>query len=320
MWLEKGLAEAYFSLDENYGNTIFTREEVASTLKKPLNDADQIIHRLRKNSALERVEWGKYKIVSPEKWIGIAKTVHEFPQMETVLREIFSRVSPEKIDSLILYGSVARGESTKYSDIDMMIVVKLKDRGRIEKSLKNLPGKINIQLYSWKGIKGTAEVDPLFVVFTEAEAEIIFDVETDYKRAVSLAASNIVKNPKKVFGAHLRDINGVVNSAKKLLEKKKYTQLIAYFLVMAARNLFMIRQAVNDKINPYDIGSGLRELFGGSYSELYRAYTFEKENKNAVKPGRKMLSEAFIKVNELLRQIRTEVKEHEKKKAASKGG
>lgn len=320
MWMEKGLAEAYFNLNDNYGNLLFTREEVAEALKKPLNNTDQIIHKLRENSALERVGWGKYKIVSPEKWIGIAKVTSVHPQLQSVFKEIFSRVSIEKIHSLVLYGSVARGESNKESDIDLMIVTNLKDRPRIERAFEKLPDKINVDIHSKEGIRNLAEETPLFVLFTEAEGEKIFDVGESYRNAASYAAYNIVRNYKKILHKYIKTEEEDIKIAKKLIDKRKKPQLAAYFLVFSTRVLLQIKQILNNKIDPYAASAGMREVLGDSYNELYNAYRFEREDKiGKERPKIKTLKDGFFKVNALLIQVKEGVKEFEKKKAAAKG-
>ncbi len=320
MWLEKGLAEAYFSLDENYGSFAFTRKELADTLKKPLGNSDQIIHRLRDHSALERVGWGKYKIIPPEKWIGIAKISHEFPQIEPVLRDIFSLVSIEKIYSLVLYGSVARGESTKESDIDLLLITNLKDRAWVERALKKLPEKVNVAVHSKEGIRSLAEETPLFMLFTEAESEKIFDTGDRYKDAASYAAFNIGRNYKKILHENVKSEEDTIKTAKKLIDSRKKQQLAAYFLVFSARILLQIKQILNNKIDPYAVSFGIKEVLGDYYDELYNAYRLEREDKTGKEQPRiKTLKEGLLRVSSLLEQVKAGVKEYEKKKAASKG-
>ena len=59
--------------------------------------------------------------------------VQNLPTMEQIVTFITSKISPEKI---ILFGSYARGENKKNSDIDILILIKnLQDERKVTRAL-----------------------------------------------------------------------------------------------------------------------------------------------------------------------------------------
>jgi predicted nucleotidyltransferase len=71
-------------------------------------------------------------------------------------------------NNLLLYGSVARGDSSKNSDVDLLSVVE----SGSEKVVSNC---LNVSLYQYNHILGMAEAGSLFVYHLNKEAKILVD-------------------------------------------------------------------------------------------------------------------------------------------------
>lgn len=318
--MEKSLAQAYSKMERKYGGSAFTREDAVDELGTSLNYTDQIIHRLREKAAMQRVGWGKYRLVDPRKWIGIAGTAEALPQMEGVLSKMLSLVPVQKIHSLILYGSVARGESTKESDIDLILITDRRGRARMEKALEDLPEKVNVLVLSREGVSGLSEEDPLFLLFSESEGDVLFDVDNDYKEAVSEAVWNLAGKPrKKYLGKYLKLAEGFLDTSRKLSEKGKKPQLATYFLVFSARTLLMLEQVLLDRADPYEVSSGLRKILGSNYAKLYSAYRREREEKHEKGAKIKPVKDTLSKVEKLREKIEQEVNQIEEEEEAPEG-
>lgn len=72
------------------------------------------------------------------------------------------------MNNLLLYGSVSRGDSNQYSDIDLLTVSK-------GQSVKKIINNVNISIYNYQKIKEMAESGSLFVYHLNKEGKILLD-------------------------------------------------------------------------------------------------------------------------------------------------
>ncbi len=115
-----GLMDGYFLLHTMYNERPFRIEEASKVLEKPLSATRLDIHRLSKNLALYRLSRGLYTTVDPDKWAGIMVALKRFPGLKPFFEKILPQL--DHIDSILLYGSRVRGDSSEESDYDILIV------------------------------------------------------------------------------------------------------------------------------------------------------------------------------------------------------
>lgn len=154
-WLlfKYGLNE--FSIDELY------KDAERPDFKTPLNI---LLQRLYGKGFLERVSRGRYKVVHPYilflealgyRWRdGIVKDYR--PILEFVVSSIIEHFR-ERLVSIVLFGSLARGAAKKYSDIDLLVIANgipssYSERIKILSNILEGVGEIRYRLWMEKKI------------------------------------------------------------------------------------------------------------------------------------------------------------------------
>ena len=131
MWLPRWLGEAYSRLYVEFGREVFRLEEVRETLGVDGSRARLIAHHLHKRGALlifERSRPRLYRLLSPENLVLLASGRVEkvsVPQERYVqlIYDVFRAVDRlVDLTSFVIYGSVARGEASPTSDLDILVV------------------------------------------------------------------------------------------------------------------------------------------------------------------------------------------------------
>jgi len=115
-----GLVDGYFQLHTTHGESPFTIKEASRALEKSSRATRLELHRLNKNLAISRIDRGRYTTVDPDKWAGLRVSLKRFPG----LKPFFEKILPmlPHIDSILLYGSRVRGDSSEESDYDILMV------------------------------------------------------------------------------------------------------------------------------------------------------------------------------------------------------
>ncbi|MEM2896048.1 MAG: nucleotidyltransferase domain-containing protein [Candidatus Bathyarchaeia archaeon] len=225
MWLPRWAGEPYAMLYEELGLDTFNFKDAARAL--PIDDLNMIkviLSKLHKESLLmifERSRPRLYRLMDPETFITLAsgkiKKV-KIPQ-EKYLKLIYDscRILNRSIDldSLAVYGSVARGSASSTSDIDLFVVsndLKGTLGERIEFLLRLMKNEIKpeieflnrnevrvfISLYPLK--KEEAEKLPLIMLDMVDDAKIVYDKD-DFleKQLLRLKLKLMELGAKKVY-------------------------------------------------------------------------------------------------------------------------
>lgn len=139
MWLPKWVGEVYKKLYTKFNEKIFYFDDVLSVSRSPYS-AKVVLHELRKVGAVyihERVKRKRaYRLCDPEVLLYILDG--RISNLDKFRQERYSRliglVSVEIlkrfnfiVKSLVVYGSVARGNARADSDIDMLVIIDSKD-------------------------------------------------------------------------------------------------------------------------------------------------------------------------------------------------
>ena len=112
----------YQKLYEEVHERTFSTPEVAEHLSMSLGHAKVFLHRLTKALAASRIARGTYVLTEPVRWFQVQGAMGNHPE----LGAFFERLGPalNDLDLVVLHGSLARGESTPQSDIDLLIVTR----------------------------------------------------------------------------------------------------------------------------------------------------------------------------------------------------
>ncbi len=110
-------------------------------------------------------------------------------KLQKNLKQIIKDIEPYKPEKIILYGSCARGDFRKDSDIDLFIIKKTKENAfdRIRKvsnliykseyfgNDKKFPGSIDIIVYTPKELKYRYDLGDFFIKDILKEGKIIYE-------------------------------------------------------------------------------------------------------------------------------------------------
>lgn len=188
------------------------------------------------------------------------------------IEEIKKRVLTKLIDfmpnilGVYLYGSYARGESTKESDIDVLIIVQEKDE-----KIKTLFDDIDVRILTLDGIKKSIKNFPVPIVLVLKEAEVFLN---------PLLLEELKKEKYSLKGLrwHFEEIKGMVKIIEGFikLDDKNINASHIYSLIMRARVLYMIECLLRNKIFSNEgvkkklLNYGLNEKVFENYYKIYQ--------------------------------------------------
>ena len=219
----------------------------------------------------------------PKSWLGqeVVVTLPEKPKFELKER-IIHLLEPylKDIVSVGIYGSYARKEQTKDSDIDVLIITKDKD---VKPNFKS--ENIDITSFPIEKFKKAIEKYPAMYYNMVQEAEPLFN-------AYVLEELKGIKIGKENFLIYLKETREHIKSSVELidLDKLDYTYLksysVLYSSILRLKGLFTIRSILQKKVysnknfKKWLIGLGLTtKEFEESY-EVYRLIRDDKSTKS----------------------------------------
>jgi len=132
MWIPKWLGECYSKLFTRFREELFTFQQARESLSISENKLAVAFSKLHSERILLTFDYGKprlYRLLNPENFILLAsetvKNLDKIPQ-ERYLRlvcDCFRQTSETlNVESLAVYGSVARGSATANSDVDILLI------------------------------------------------------------------------------------------------------------------------------------------------------------------------------------------------------
>lgn len=131
MWIPRWLGEAYSRLWVEYGRRPFTLSELKEVLGLADARARVLVHHLHRRGLLLIFDVGRprlYRVLTPGSFILLASGRLRRVELRQeayiqLLYDCFRAIDRAlELTSLTLYGSVARGEASKTSDLDLLII------------------------------------------------------------------------------------------------------------------------------------------------------------------------------------------------------
>lgn len=231
-----GLTEKYFQLYAEYRDSQFTVKEASDTLGKPQRATTLDLHKLSRNMALVRIEKGCYTAVEPDKWAGIMATLQKFPG----LRPFFDYIKKDllHIDSILLYGSRARGDNEIDSDYDIILVTDGSEVLTEEQEEELRKHGFEVTSGHITGLRERIKSNPVFLVPALRESWPIFNGRVKRSLLKSFRRYHMMKDLQDI----LNDMKGMKYTRIEDLQKS-----MVYLLFSRARHLFLIDTVMTNR-------------------------------------------------------------------------
>ncbi len=209
------LERAYGSLLRSIGLGEFTVEEAAGILGA--EGINVLLHRLRAKGYIERVSRGVFRLVHPTalalSWSGIdwregVRQREYLPLLEAVVSRLIESLG-SGLRSIILFGSLARGEASETSDIDLLIVSeglpeRYSDRVRLLRGILGGLEEVRLRLWRERGLYPL--IDALMLTPEEASINHPFYLDLLEEAVIILDRDDFMKRRMMELRGRLREM------------------------------------------------------------------------------------------------------------------
>ncbi len=212
----------------------------------------------------------------PKNWLGeeIIVTRLETPKL-SLEEEIINLVLPylRSISGIFLYGSYARKEETKDSDIDVLIIAKHKFRAENTK-------KFDIEIIEVKKIKKAVQKNPF-----------VYAIINEAKPIINSALLDELKQSKKDFRSFINwfkeTTKDSIKSTEELIELDKIesnyltSYSVLYSLILRLRGIFLINLLPNNKSFSNHLFKKFifKHISEQEFNRVYKVYRNIRDNK-----------------------------------------
>lgn len=250
-------------------------------------------------------------IFAPKDWLGEEVFIIRTPQ-KSLKEKILSVLDPylEYIEGAYLYGSQSRGETTKDSDIDLLLIT--------TKKLKIKKSGYEIISLQKNEISKAIKIEPIIVYSALSEAKPIINVK-------------LLEELKDKYKPKLADFKEFIEDTKRILSiNKEFLELdkeegelsesesVPYSLILRLRGMFIINNLLlkkiysNKKFHSW-INKNVQNI---DYSTIYEVYKAVKNNSKA----KKVKIKDLVALHDFLKKEtkKLENKIHDKKKKTTK--
>jgi len=216
-WVPKWLAEKYAVLVARFWLEPFTVEEAREALG---SGAALGLARLAVNGWLERLGRGKYRAVHPlillgeltgHGWRAKIKQREYLPMLDFLYVKLIEGYG-RRLRSVLLFGSVARGEARAESDVDLLVIVdELPPRysDRIREALAIIHGWDDVKLRLWDEHGIHPNVEFIIISSEEAKATHPFYIDACEEGVVMFDREGFVSAKLKEVKERLRELGAV---------------------------------------------------------------------------------------------------------------
>lgn len=176
MWPAEWVVERYAKSGELYGKDL-DREALLNYWRVSQNYASVSLHQMRKLLLVDRVSRGRYSLVPPEKWLNLGLFSARHPEASGDLYELL-RDYVNQTESLVFYGSRARGVEDELSDWDFLIITSPGAREQMLAKLNLIKGRDPLfapEILDLGGFQTYLKKALVFLKVVNQEGKIIFD-------------------------------------------------------------------------------------------------------------------------------------------------
>lgn len=184
--LPKWLSKGYFKLLKAHPYESFTIKQAYASLGVDRKLVRVILSELCRMGWALRLGRGVYIVLSPysialrsDSWEGKLRQKEYLPLILAAAGRLMERYNG-RLKSIIIFGSIARGEAKPNSDLDMLVVVERlpeKYSERVRQAVEILDDLREVKLWLWKEKRIFCNIE--FLMLTPEEASIIQPVYLD---------------------------------------------------------------------------------------------------------------------------------------------
>jgi predicted nucleotidyltransferase len=212
--------------------------------------------------------------------------------------QIIDLISPylDKIIAVFLYGSYARNEQNKNSDIDLFII------SSENFSLKKENFEINI--VEEDKLNKAKKINPILFYSMIQEAKPI--INNNY-----LEKLKIEKLDRNNFVDFIESTKKMIETNKKKIDKESDSEFVSdstvYSLILRLRGIFLINCLIkNEQYSSLNFKKWIIKHFSGDFQKVYNIYTSIRDNKKVEE------SVSLNDAEQLLNLLQIEVEKNDK--------
>jgi len=230
--------------------------------------------------------------------------------IKEVKREVFSKLLEfmPNIMGVYLYGSYARSEETKDSDVDLLVIVQEKDD-----NLKNALKDFDARIITFKGVINSIENYPVLIIPILRESKALMN-------SGLLEELKSKKIDFRKFGwsfDEIRKITKIIESFVKLDDKEIAPSHVSS-LIMRLRVCYLIECLLKDKVSTNKGFGDKLSSYGLSKKEIDKFIDIYRIVRDGFEYGSKVNKEEVFKLlditNNYLREIENETKKKIRKR------
>lgn len=136
----------YTKLSEALPSPIFTLSDAQKRLRSTSGSTKVILSRLKQGGQVISLERGRYRLISPESHAKLQELKQKNLKFYRLALEIYRNYP--RLEMLVLYGSQVTGGADKFSDYDVLVVIKeLLEKEEKERFKQELERKLGIKLH-----------------------------------------------------------------------------------------------------------------------------------------------------------------------------
>lgn len=225
------------------------------------------LHRMKRAGCVVSPSRGRYHFVQPSIWTSVVQASKKFPRL-LGFAELFTL---EGIMGIYLYGSWARGEASRSSDYDLLIVVRDLSRAR----LKRKPPKADVRVLGMEEIIELVKKDPILIVPILRESAPVYGGELlEYLKSLGFNEARLL--------ASLREALISIALAEDIIKATKEREVdstLLYPLMLRFRQYCLVRSVIEGAPGTLKQAERIaleRGLGRGEFQELYEAFRSEQ--------------------------------------------
>ncbi len=246
-------------------------------------------------------------VILPREWLNGKAKVELVKKPLDIKKDVLEILEPyfEDIIGVYLVGSYARGEKTKESDIDILVIT-----NNINKKIKM--GKYEVIITTLNAIVSVLKERPEIIYSKLIDAKVILN------KGLLEELKNFIKLNINSFKLYFKDSKKMIGINKELIEMDKLdssmlkSKAVIYSSLLRLRGLYIIRSILNEKkYSNREFERWLITMLGitkAEYEKLYRIYSLIRDNKKIKEKIDISLAEKLVGL------LEREIEEYGKKK------